>query len=139
MQNCDQSCTNFQFSKFKVQGLDIATLLGVALRSSMFSIYWNFRGSFFNSIFGFWKFLNCILNQNSHFWRGLFYKTFWFEASWYMFLIFFNFRESFFNLIFGFWKFKKCILNQNSHFGWGLFYKTFWLEASLYIFNFLEL
>ena len=27
MQNCNQSCANFQFSKFKVQGLDTATIL----------------------------------------------------------------------------------------------------------------
>ena len=47
----------------------------------MFLIFWNFRGSFLSLIFGFWKFWNCILNQNSHFWGGLFYETFWFEAS----------------------------------------------------------
>ena len=130
----------------------------------MFLIFWNFRGSFLSLIFGFWKFWNCILNQNSHFWGvyfiklfylrppytcfkffgtlgvlfwvwflvsenfvilfsiripcfgGLFYKTFWFEASLYMFLIFWNFRGSFLSLIFGFWKFWNCILNQNSHF-----------------------
>ena len=40
---------------------------------------------------------------------GLFYKTFWFEASLYMFLIFFNFRGSFFSLIFGLWKFWNNI------------------------------
>ena len=62
---------------------------------------------------------------------GLFYKTFWFEASLYMFLIFWNFRGSFLSLIFGFWKFWNCILNQNSHFLGGLFYETFWFEASL--------
>ena len=47
----------------------------------MFLIFWNFRGSFLRLIFGFWKFWNCILNHNSHFWGGLFYETFWFEAS----------------------------------------------------------
>ena len=91
----------------------------------MFLIFWNFRGSFLRSIFGFWKFLNCILNQNSHFRRGLFYKTFWFEASWYMFLIFWKLRGYFLSLIFGFWKFWNRILNQNSHF-WGVcFIKLF--------------
>ena len=34
----------------------------------MFLIFLNFRGSFLSLIFGFWKFRNCILNQNSHFW-----------------------------------------------------------------------
>ena len=51
---------------------------------------------------------------------GLFYKTFWFEASLYMFLIFWNFRGSFLSLIFGFWKFWNCILNQNYHFWWSV-------------------
>ena len=42
----------------------------------MFLIFWNFRGSFFSLIFGFWKFWNCILNQNSHFWGVCFIKLF---------------------------------------------------------------
>ena len=45
--------------------------------------FWFFLtlGSLFLSlIFTFWKFWNWILNQNSHFWGGLFYETFWFEA-----------------------------------------------------------
>ena len=41
-------------------------------------------------IFGFWKFWNYILNQNSQFWGGLFYKTFWFEASLYISFWFFR-------------------------------------------------
>ena len=43
---------------------------------------------------------------------GLFYKTFWFEASLYMFLIFSNFRGSFLSLIIGFWKFRNCIFDS---------------------------
>ena len=74
------------------------------------------------------------MNHNSHFWGGLFYNTFWFEASLYMFLIFWNFGGSFLSLVFSFWKFRNCILNQNSQNWWGLFYKTFWFEASLYMF-----
>ena len=47
---------------------------------------------------------------------GLFYKTFWFEASLYMFLIFWNFRGSFWSSSFGFWKFRNCILNHNLYY-----------------------
>ena len=83
-------------------------------------------------IFGFWKFQNYILNQNSHF-RGVCFIFFLFEASLYTFWIFFALGV-FFSLIFGFWKLRNCILNQNSHFWWGLFYKTFLFEASLYMF-----
>ena len=106
----------------------------------MFLIFWNFRGSFLSLTFGFWKFWNCILNQNSHFWWGLFYTTFWFEASLYMFLTFWNFRVSFFSLIFGFWKFGICILNQNSHFFGGVcFIKLFDLGPPYICFFFLTL
>ena len=74
---------------------------------------------FFGTLEGlFWVRL-LVLNQNSHFWWGLFYTTFWFEASLYMFLTFWNFRGPFLSLIFSFWKFRNCTLNQNSHF-WGV-------------------
>ena len=102
----------------------------------MFLIFYNFRWSFFSLIYGFWKFQNCILSQNSRIWWGLFNTSFWVEASLYIFLNFWNFRGYFLSLIFGFWKFQNWILNQNSHFWWGLFYKTFWFEASLYMFCF---
>ena len=38
--------------------------------------FWNFRGSFWSLIFGFWKFLKCILNQNSYFWGGVCFMNF---------------------------------------------------------------
>ena len=104
----------------------------------MFLIFWNFRGSFLSLTFGFWKFWNCILNQNSHFWWGLFYTTFWFEASLYMFLTFWNFRGPFLSLIFGFWKFQNCILNHNSQF-WGVcFIKLFDLRPPYICFWFFR-
>ena len=80
------------------------------------------------------------MNQNSYFWGGPFYKTFWFEASLYMFLIFKKFKRSFFSFIFVFWKFWNYILNQNSHFRgsvlsnfliWGLFIYFFWFFGNL--------
>ena len=59
-QNCDQSCANFQFLKFKVQGLDIATLLGAEGPQQaslyMFLIFWKFRGSFLSLSFDFENF-----------------------------------------------------------------------------------
>ena len=37
----------------------------------IFLIIWNFRGFFLSLIFGFWKYQNCISNQNSHFWGSV--------------------------------------------------------------------
>ena len=45
-------------------------------------------GGVFKFDFWFLKILKLYLNQNYHFWGGLFHKTFWFEASLYMLLIF---------------------------------------------------
>ena len=86
----------------------------------MFLIFWNFRGSFLSLIFGFWKFWNCILNQNSHFWGVCLIKLFDLTPPYICFWFFLNFRGPFLSLIFGFWKFRNCILNQNSDF-WGVF------------------
>ena len=68
---------------------------------------------------------------------GLFYKTFWFEASLYMFLIFWKFRGPLLSLIFSFWKFWNFILNQNSHFWRVCFIKLFDLRSSYICFYFL--
>ena len=104
-------------SKFPLlEGISYETFLIKA--SGIFFIFLNFRRSFLVSILVSETFY-CILNKNSHIWCGLFYKTFWFEASLYMFLIFWNFRGSFLSLIFVFWKFWNCILNYKSSF-WGV-------------------
>ena len=95
--------------------------------------FWNFRGSFWSLIFGFWKFLKCILNQNYHFWGGVFYKTFLFEASSYMFSIFCNFWGCFWVKFLVFENFEIVFWIRIPTLG-GLFYKTFWFEASLYMF-----
>ena len=102
--------------------------------SNAFNSYQIKKGSFFVWLLVFENFEIVFRIRIPTFGGGLFYKTFWFEASLYMFLIFWNFRGSLLSLIFGFWKFRNCILNQNYHFWWGLFYKTFWFEASLYMF-----
>ena len=68
-------------SKFPLLGVCFIKLLDMRPPYLCFWFFFNFRGSFLSLIFGFWKFRNCILNQNSHFWGGLFYETFWFEAS----------------------------------------------------------
>ena len=73
------------------------------------------------------------INEISHFWGGLFYKTFWFEASLYMFLVFWKFWGSFFCLFFSFWISKLYFESEFPLLG-GLFYKTFWFEGSLYMF-----
>ena len=101
----------------------------------MFLIFWNFRGSFFSLIFGFWKFWNCILNHKSHFWGGLFYKTFWFEASLYMFLIFGTLGGLFWVWCLVFENFEIVFWIRNPTFG-GLFYKTFWFGALFLCFDF---
>ena len=67
---------------------------------------------FFGTLGGlFWVWFLVFENFEIVFWitiptfgGGLFYKTFWFEASLYMFLIFWNFRGSFFE--FDFWFLK---------------------------------
>ena len=91
----------------------------------MFWFFFNFRGSFLSLSFGSWKFWNCILNQNSHFWGICFIKLldlrppyicFWFFGTlgglfWVWFLVF-----EYFEIVF--WI-------RIPTYG-GLFYETFW-------------
>ena len=69
------------------------------------------------------KFRNCILNQNSYFWWGLFYKTFWFEVSLYGILIFQTLVSS---LKVFFLKISKLYFESEFSLWGGLFYETFW-------------
>ena len=99
----------------------------------MFLIFWNFRGSFLSLIFGFWKFPNCISNQNSYFWGVFFIKLFDLRPPYVCFLIFWKFKGSFLSLIFVL-KISKLYFESEFPLLGGLFYKTFWFEASLYMF-----
>ena len=83
-------------------------------------------GVFFSFIFGFWKFRNCILNQNSHFWGLCFIKLFYLRPP-YICFRFFGSLGVFFMIIF-FLKFQNCILNQNYHFWEVYFMKLFYLR-----------
>ena len=91
----------------------------------MFLICWNFRGSFLSLIFSFWKFRNCILNQNSHLGGGVcFIKLFDLRPPYICFWFFRTLRGLF--LVF-FWFLKILELYFESEFPLlgGLFMRLF--------------
>ena len=96
-----------------------------------FLIFWKSRGSFFSSIFGFWKFQNCILNQNSYFWGVCFIKIFDLRPPYICFLFFGILGVFFWVWFLGFENFEIVFWIRIPIFWGGLFYETFWFEASL--------